>query len=88
MQDLDADILIPGHGDICDRSYIPEMKAFIQTWIDVVSAAIKEGLNLEEAQEKISLLNRYPMEKGSEAMAQHVQRMNIAHLYEVLESKA
>lgn len=87
MQDLDADILIPGHGDICDRSYIPEMKTFIQTWIDVVSAAIKQGLNLEEAQDKISLLNRYPMEKGSEAMAQYVQRMNVTHLYEVLKNE-
>ncbi len=82
---LEADVLIPGHGEICDRSYIPEMRAFIQAWIDTVSEAIDKGMSLEEAQEKVSLLDRYPMESGSEPMAEMVQRMNVARLYEVLK---
>ncbi len=85
MQELEADVLVPGHGVICDRSYIPEMSTFIQAWIDAVSAAIKKGMSLEEAQDKVSLLDRYPMEVGSEPMAQQVQRMNVARLYEVLK---
>jgi cyclase len=85
IQELNADILVPGHGSICNRSYIPEMIAFIQDWIDVVTAAINQGMSLEQAQSKVSLLDRYPMEKGSEAMALEVQRMNVARLYEVLK---
>ncbi|MDD5039054.1 MAG: MBL fold metallo-hydrolase [Dehalococcoidales bacterium] len=85
IQEIDADILVPGHGNICDRSYIPEMSAFIQAWIDAVKAAINQGMSLEEAQEKVSLLDRYPMQAGSEAMGQQVQRMNIARLYKVLK---
>jgi len=42
-------------------------------------------MSLEEAQEKVSLLDRYPMEPGSEPMAEMVQRMNVARLYEVLK---
>jgi glyoxylase-like metal-dependent hydrolase (beta-lactamase superfamily II) len=85
LQELEADVLVPGHGTICDRSYIPEMIAFIQEWIDVVSAAIDKGMSLEEAQDKVSLLDRYPMEAGAESMAQQVQQMNVARLYEVLK---
>ncbi len=84
MQEMDADILIPGHGQICGRDYIPEMIAFIQAWIDAVKGAIDKGMSLEEAQEHISLLDRYPMQAGAEDRAKLVQRMNVARLYEVL----
>jgi len=85
LQELEADVLVPGHGELCDRSYLPEMSAFIQDWIDAVTAAIKQGMSLEEAQNKISFLHRYPMEGGSEPMAQQVQRMNVAGLYQALK---
>lgn len=85
LQQLEADVLVPGHGEICDLDYIPEMSAFIQSWIDAVKAAIDGGMPLEEAQEKVSLLDRYPMQAGAEARASMVQRMNVARLYEVLK---
>ena len=83
--ELEADVLVPGHGGICDRGYIPEMSAFIQAWIDAVTEAIDKGMSLEEAQDKVSLLDRYPMEAGNEPMGEMVQRMNVARLYEVLK---
>jgi len=83
--ELEADVLVPGHGGICDRSYIPEMSAFIQVWIDAVTEAINKGMSLEEAQDKVSLLDRYPMEAGNEPMGEMVQRMNVTRLYEVLK---
>lgn len=86
LREFEADVLVPGHGSICDKGYIPEMSFFIQDWIDTVAAAIKSGLTLEQAQERISFLDRYPMEKGSEAMAKEVQKMNVARLYEALKS--
>ena len=86
IQKMEADILVPGHGGICSRDYIPEMSAFIQSWIDEVKAAIDRGMSLQEAQDKISLLDRYPMQAGAEARASMLQRMNVARLYEVLKS--
>jgi glyoxylase-like metal-dependent hydrolase (beta-lactamase superfamily II) len=85
LQELEADVLVPGHGRLCDRSYIPEMSSFVQDWIDVVAEAVKQGMSLKEAQDTISLLDRYPMEAGSEPMGPQVQRMNVARLYEVLK---
>jgi cyclase len=82
---LEADFLVPGHGSVCTPSYIPEMKAMIQAWIDAVSEAISKGMTLEDAQDKVSLLDRYPMEAGNEAMGPMLQKMNVARLYEVLK---
>ncbi len=82
---MEADHLVPGHGDVCGPDYIPEMKAVLQDWIDTVSGALKQGMSLEEAQDSISLLDRYPMGAGMEAMGAMVQRMNVARLYEVLQ---
>ncbi|MFC1902074.1 MBL fold metallo-hydrolase [Chloroflexota bacterium] len=82
--ELEADVLVPGHGDTCDRSYLPEMAAFIQEWIDAVNAAIASGMSLEEAQEKISFADRYPNIPGAPFTLEDVQRMNVARLYEML----
>ena len=85
LKELEAEFLVPGHGDVCRPGYIPEMKAVIQAWIDAVSDAISRGMSLEDAQETISLLGRYPMQSGNEAMGPMLQRMNVARLYEVLK---
>jgi len=84
LQELDAEFLVPGHGEVCTPDYIPEMKAVIQAWIGAVSDAIDRGMTLEEAQDTISLLERYPMQPGNEAMGPMLQRMNVDRLYEVL----
>ncbi|MFC1861147.1 MBL fold metallo-hydrolase [Chloroflexota bacterium] len=85
IEQIDADVLVPGHGSICDKSYIPEMSAIIQDWIDAITTAINQGISLEEAQENISFLDRYPMESGSSDMGKQLQRMNVARLYQVLK---
>ena len=85
LQELEANVLVPGHGELCDRGYIPEMGDFIQAWIDAVKTAIDQGMSLEEAQDKVSLLDRYPMAPGTEAMGQEVQRMNVERLYQLLK---
>ena len=85
IQELEADVLVPGHGDVCDLSYIPEMINTIQAWIDAVTKAIDQGMSLEEAQDKISFLNRYSIQPEGEIRVREVQRMNVARLYEVLK---
>jgi cyclase len=85
LSELDADVLVPGHGSLCTRDYLPEMAAFIQDWIDAVNDAIKKGWSVEEAQDRISFIDRYPMEPGSEAMGQFIQKVNVARLYQVLK---
>jgi cyclase len=78
---FDADKFVPGHGAVCDRSYLPEMSAMIQAWITAAKNAISAGMSLEEAREKLPLPEKYA-KMGGERMPM-VRRMNVTRLYEV-----
>ena len=85
--ELDADVVVPGHGGVCDRSYLKEQAAFIRDWVEAVKQAIEQGLSKEEARERISFLDRFPMDIGLEAMGPELQRMNVDRLYDLLSPK-
>ena len=85
LEQLEVDTLVPGHGGICDRSYIAEMRTIIQSWIDAVTQAIEQGLTMEEAQEKLTGIDPYTVEGGNEAMSKRFPRINVARLYQVLK---
>jgi len=87
IEELDVDVIVPGHGEVCDKSYIKEQASFIKEWMEAVRQAIRQGLTKEEAQERISFLDRYPMDIGIEALGPEVQRWNVARLYDILTAK-
>lgn len=84
IEEMDVDIIVPAHGEVCDKSYIPELASFIQEWVDAVREAIAQGLGKEEAMDRISFLDRYPMDVGLEARGPEVQRWNVGRLYDLL----
>jgi len=83
---MDVDVIVPGHGDVCDRSCIPELSSFIREWVDTVRKAIHQGLTKEEAMNKISFLDRYPWPIGLDAMGPEFQRKSVARLYDLLRT--
>ena len=52
LSEIDVDHVIPGHGDVTDKSAFAIMKEMIQTWIDIIGTAVKEGLDIEGAKQK------------------------------------
>ncbi|MDY6916396.1 MAG: MBL fold metallo-hydrolase [Chloroflexota bacterium] len=85
--ELEVDVIVPGHGEVCDKSYLEEQASFVRDWVQAVQEAIDKGLSKEEAKERISLLDRYPMGAGLEAMGPDLQKMNVERLYDLLSSK-
>ncbi len=81
---LEVEHIIPGHGDICDKSALKEQETFIRDWIAAVKDAKKKGWTKEESIGRISLLDRYPVAPGTEAMGPELQKMNVSRLYDVL----
>ena len=78
------DVIVPGHGEVCDKGYLREQAAVIEEWIAAVREAVKQGLTKEEAQGKIAFRDPYPMGPGMEAMGPMLQQMNIARLYDLI----
>ncbi|MEW6185847.1 MAG: MBL fold metallo-hydrolase [Thermodesulfobacteriota bacterium] len=81
LKQMDADHFIPGHGEVCGKPYLDEQASFIQDWISALKDAVKAGWTLEEAQKRISFLDRYPMGAGMEAFGPELQKINVARLY-------
>ena len=83
---LDADYIVPGHGEICTPAYIPEMIDRVREWIDAVDVFVKKGATLEETEKNFTFRDRYAMQPGREAMEQRLRKANITRLYKVLKN--
>jgi cyclase len=80
---VDAEILVPGHGPVCDKRYLPEQRAFIEEWLDYVRGGVERGLTRELAIESLgAFAGRYPMDVGIEDIEDRVMKMNVANLYD------
>jgi cyclase len=81
---LEVDYIVPGHGQVCSKSYLGEMTATVSAWIEAVKEALARGWSLEETQSRVDLIDRYPGDKQRMA---RTQKMNIENLYHVLSQK-
>ncbi len=85
LRHLDEEIFVPGHGAVCDKSYLDEQGEYILEWKAYVQCAIDQGITKDEAVEKLTAMtDRYPMDVGLEGQAPRVMRMNVANLYDYL----
>jgi cyclase len=85
LRALDEEVFVPGHGAICDKSYLDEQGDYIMAWQAYVQQAIDQGMGKEEAVDRLTAMTeRYPMDVGLEGHAPRVMRMNVANLYDYL----
>jgi cyclase len=84
-QELDAKIVVPGHGEVCDLSVVPQVSKIIQSWIDVTKEALKKGMSLEQTQKDTVLLKKHGIDLGKDPMMQRMVGINLTRLFEVLK---
>ena len=87
LKTLDVDFIIPGHGPVCDKNYIPIQSAFIREWLAAVAVGIAKGWSKAESMDRISFLHRLPMDIGHESFGPALQRENVARIYDFLLGK-
>jgi cyclase len=74
----------PGHGPVCTKKEIDVQKAFLLEWVTAVSVGVAKGWSKEECVERISFLDRFPVDIGQEYMGEHVTTHNVSALYDKL----
>lgn len=85
LRALDEEIFVPGHGEVCGKSYLDEQGSYIMEWKAYVQQAVDRGMGKDEAIEHLTAMTeRYPMDVGLEGQAPRVMRMNVANLYDYL----
>jgi cyclase len=82
---LDEEIFVPGHGALCDKSYLDEQGTYVMEWVDYVRGAVERGMTKEEAIENLTdMTDRYPMDVGQDGTSPRVMKMNVANLYDFI----
>jgi cyclase len=84
LETLDVDYIIPGHGPVVTKEYLSVQISFIREWVDAVGSAIAKGWTKEQSIEKISFLDRCPVDIGQESSGPMIQRLNVSRLYDYL----
>ena len=80
IEAMDASFIVPGHGEVGDKTALRHFMSFIQGAIDAVRELIKQGVSKEEAAETLSFEKFMPARHAGPEQ----QRMNVIHLYEML----
>jgi cyclase len=86
LKELDAEFYIPGHGEVCGKDYLDEQASVVNEWIEAARNAVNQGWSLEEAQERISFLDRYPVEEEMKARARELEQIGIANVYQLAKA--
>ena len=86
MAALDAEILVPGHGEVCTTAYLKEQAQIIQSWIDVVRNAIEKGFGLEEAKARIECPDPYPKQAHTPFTVEVLNEKIISRLYDLYKA--
>jgi len=85
LRALRQEIFVPGHGTVCDKSYLNEQGSFIQEWVAYVRGGMERGMTKEQCMQHLTAMtDRFPMDVGQDGMAPHVMRLNVANLYDYL----
>jgi len=87
IQSLDVDYIVGGHGEVTNKSYIPEFIKGLQTWLDVVGDAIKRGMTLDEAKKKITMKKEFPDILEKCPFKPDLVSANVARVYTYLKNK-
>jgi len=83
LGELDLEIIVPGHGDICHKDYLLKQTNIIKAWVDVVKSSIGRGLTKEESIEKISQPDPYPKQIKTPMTEAELNIKNITRLYQL-----
>ena len=83
LQTLDVDIVIPGHGPVCDKAAFQTVYDNLEYLMEKVKQAMDKGWSLKEIQEKLTFFERFPAIPG-DPMKQ-MRHESLAGLYQALK---
>ncbi|MSQ14406.1 MAG: MBL fold metallo-hydrolase [Dehalococcoidia bacterium] len=85
---LDVEVIVPGHGEPCDKSYLKEQAQIIQDWLGAVEDFIRRGLILEDAlKEPRPNVDPYPIGQRLFANSDNLDQRIITNLYNQISTR-
>ena len=82
---LDVEVIVPGHGEPCDKRYLAQQAQILQNWIGVVEDYVRRGLSEDEAVAEpldvVRDVDPYPIGQRLFPMSDSLNERNIRNLY-------
>jgi cyclase len=79
---IDAAVIVPGHGEPCDRGYVQEQAQIIEAWVGAVEDFVRRGMTEEEAlAQPAPAVDPYPIGQRLFAASARVDALNVGNLY-------
>jgi len=88
---LDVEVIVPGHGEPCDKSYLAQQAQIIHNWIGVVEGYVRRGLSEDEAvAEPLDVLREvdpYPIGQRLFPRSDWVTEANVRNVYKRIAAR-
>ena len=81
IETLGVDFIVPGHGRLCDKTYLKKQADIVRSWWDGVRSTVEHGLSEGEAEAKVVPPDPYELQPGSGFEASDIDKGSIARLY-------
>ena len=82
IEALDVSVIVPGHGEPCDKSYLREQAEIVEAWTDAVQKFVTAGMTEEEAlAQPRPNVDPYPIGQRLFAAYDRVNTSNVTNLY-------
>lgn len=85
IRTLDAESIVPGHGEPCDNMYLAQQAQVLHNWIGVIGDYVRRGLTEDEAvKEPLDVpkdVDPYPIGQRLFARSDRVTEANIRNVY-------
>ena len=80
--EIDATVIVPGHGEPCDHRYLAEQAQIIEDWVGAVEDFVRRGLTEEEAlKEPAPQADPYPLGQRLFPKLDWVNGLNVSNIY-------
>ncbi len=81
---MDVDVIVPGHGETCDKAYLGTQAQVIEGWLGTVEDFVRRGLTEEEALAQpldVPSLDPYPIGQRLFGMSERLNALNVGNIY-------
>ena len=86
----DVEVIVPGHGEPCDRGYLKEQGEIIQNWLGLIEDYVRRGLTEEEALAQpldILKLDPYPIGQRLFPLDPWLNERNVRNIYQYVAAR-
>jgi cyclase len=88
IRSIDAAVIVPGHGEPCDHSYLAVQAQIIEDWVGAVEGFVRRGMTEEEAlAQPPPDVDPFPIGQRLFPMRARVDAMNVSNLYKRISER-